>query len=416
MRNVEHLLPQYLARQRWFAGGEPEKVVTLDEDEIVDGLQWTVVEADGARYQVLVGFRPAVDAPEYLHGHETALLGVVDDALAFDATLDPEYAKALLQDLMREEHVEHVRPMGVEQSNTSLVFDDRLVLKLFRRLPGGPNPDVVVPDELAAAGFTHIAEPLAVRSLDDDHLMVVQPFLAGGAEGWALALASLRDLYAAECDPAEAGGDFAAEACRLGEITARMHVAMARAFGTSPADRGAWLGTMQRQLARVPEIDAGSLLDRLGDLGCGLRVHGDYHLGQVLRTDTGWYVLDFEGEPARPLEERTAPSSPLKDVAGMLRSLHYAAHVALRERDELEQVEVAPLADAWEARNRAAFLDGYFGVEEVAPLLPADDEACRALLAAFELDKAVYEVLYERAHRPEWEHIPFAAIGRLLAG
>ena len=387
MRNVEHLLPQYLARQRWFAGGEPEKVVTLDEEEIVDGLQWTVVEADGARYQVFVGFRPAVDPPEYLHGHETALLGVVDDALAFDATFDPEYAKALLLDLMHDERVEHVRPMGVEQSNTSLVFDDRLVLKLFRRLPGGPNPDVVVPDELSAAGFTHIAEPLAVRSFDDDHLMVVQPFLAGGAEGWALALASLRDLYAAECDPGEAGGDFAAEACRLGEITARMHVAMARAFGAQPTETGV-----------------------------RLRVHGDYHLGQVLRTDAGWFVLDFEGEPARPLEERTAPTSPFKDVAGMLRSFHYAAQVALAARDEHERADVAPLADAWEARNRGAFLDGYYRVEEVAPLLPRDEDARSALLAAFELEKALYELRYERAHRPEWEWIPLAAIERLQGG
>ena len=387
MRNVEHLLPQYLGRQRWFPGREPEKVVVLDDDEPVDGLQWMVVEADGARYQVIVGFRPAVDPPEYLHGHEAALLGVVGDALAFDATLDPEYATALLHSLLPDEQVEHVRPMGVEQSNTSLVFDDRLVLKLFRRLPGGPNPDVEVPGALAAAGFTHIAEPLAVSSYDDDHLSVVQPFLMGGAEGWALAQASLRDLYAAQCDPAEAGGDFAAEACRLGEITARMHVALADAFGTRQAERGVLV-----------------------------RAHGDYHLAQVLRTDAGWFVLDFEGEPTRPLEERTAPTSPFKDVAGMLRSFHYAAQVALAERDEQERAEVAPSADAWEARNRGAFLDGYLGVEEVRPLLPAGEDARNARLAAFELEKAEYELRYERAHRPEWEWIPRAAIERLQGG
>ncbi|HEX2040436.1 MAG TPA: hypothetical protein VHF47_11975 [Acidimicrobiales bacterium] len=417
MRSVEHLLPSFLGRQRWFAGSEPDKVVVLDEEDVVDGLHWALVDADGCRYQVVVGFRPAHHPPEFLHGHEDAVLGNVDDMLAFDATLDPDYAKALLGRLLPDEHVHHVRPMGVEQSNTSLVFDDRLVLKLFRRLPGGPNPDVAVPAALAAAGFTHIAEPLATWTYEDDHLAVVQPFLAGGAEGWALALASLRDLYAADCDPADAGGDFAAEACRLGEITARMHVAMAAAFGTSPPDRDAWLATMGRQLERVPDVDAAPLLGRLGDdLGCALRVHGDYHLGQVLRTDAGWFVLDFEGEPARPLEERTAPSSPWKDVAGMLRSFHYAAHVALAERDELEQAEVGRLAGAWEARNRTAFVEGYLAVPDVEPLVPASEEARSALLAAFELDKAVYEVLYERAHRPEWERIPRAAIARLLAG
>ncbi|MDQ3758187.1 MAG: aminoglycoside phosphotransferase [Actinomycetota bacterium] len=380
MRNVEHLLPSFLGRQRWFAGPEPEKVVVVDDDEIVPGLQWMVVEADGARYQVVVGLRPADPPPEYLHGHEQAVLGPVEDALAFDATVDPEYAKALLHRLLPDEHVEHVRPMGVEQSNTSLVCDDRLVLKLFRRLPGGPNPDVAVPAALAEAGFAHVAEPLATWAYDDDHLAVVQPFLAGGAEGWALALASLRDLYAAECDPAEAGGDFAAESARLGEITARMHVAMAAAFGVE---------------------------------GEGIRVHGDYHLGQVLRTDVGWFVLDFEGEPLRPLEQRTAPSSPYKDVAGMLRSFHYASQVALLERDESERQPLAVLAEAWEQRNRAAFLDGYHGVDGIDELLPRDRDP---QLTAHELEKAEYELAYERAHRPDWEWIPQAAIRRLQQG
>jgi len=384
MRDVEHLLPSFLARQRWYAGTEaPEKVVVLDEDELAAGLQWLIVEADGLRYQVVVGLRPAHEPPEFLHGHDAAVLGTVDDRLAFDATLDPEYAKVLLHRLLPDEPVEHVRPMGVEQSNTSLVCDDRLVLKLFRRLPGGPNPDVAVPAALCGAGFEHVAEPMAVWQHHDDHLAVVQPFLAGGAEGWALALASLRDVYAAECDPAEAGGDFAAEACRLGDITARMHVAMAEAFGADD---------------------------------CRIRVHGDYHLAQVLRTDAGWYVLDFEGEPLRSLEERGAPASPFKDVAGMLRSFHYAAYVALAERDEPAQEELRPLADAWEARNRAAFLEGYFAVDEVSALLPPDAAERDAALAACELEKARYEVEYERAHRPEWEWIPQAAIRRLEQG
>jgi maltokinase len=389
--NVEHLLPSYLGRQRWFAGGEPEKVVVLDELDLADGLQWLLVDADGVRYQVVVGSRPVVEPPEFLHGHEAAVLGTVDDALAFDAVLDPDYAKVLLYRLLPDEEVVHVRPMGVEQSNTSLVFDDRLVLKLFRRPAGGPNPDIDVPAALGRVGFLHVAVPLATWEYEGAHLAVVQPFLAGGVEGWSLAVASLRDLYACAAegrvDPADAGGDFAAEAARLGELTARMHLALAEAFGPERADDGV-----------------------------AIRVHGDYHLGQVLRTDVGWFVLDFEGEPARPLEERTARSSPYKDMAGMLRSFHYAAQVALVERDEIERQEVAPLADAWEARNRDAFLGGYHGVEEAARLLPAGDEERRRTLAHFELEKALYEVRYEQAHRPDWAWIPEAAVARLRKG
>jgi maltokinase len=391
--SVEHLLPSYLGRQRWFAGGEPDKVVVLDEHDLADGLQWLLVEAGGSRWQVVIGFRPATEPPEFLHGHEGAVLGTVDDALAFDAVLDPDYAKVLLQRVVPDQEATHVRPMGVEQSNTSLVFDDRLVLKLFRRVVDGPNPDVEVTEALARQGFLHVAAPLATWEHEGAHVAVVQPYLSGGAEGWALAQGSLRDLYACAAegrvDPADAGGDFAAEARRLGEITARMHLALAEAFGTE---------------------DGGDAV------GAILRVHGDYHLGQVLRTDAGWFVLDFEGEPARPPAERTAPSSPYKDVAGMLRSFHYAAQVALAEREAFEREQLIPPADAWEARNRDAFLGGYHDVEGIGRLLPAREAERRRLLRRFELEKALYEVRYEEAHRPDWAWIPQAAVARLQEG
>ena len=428
MSAFEPLLPAYLGRQRWFAGDEPEKAVVLDDEEVTPGLRWMVVEADGARYQVVIGLRPADAPPEFLHGQEHAVLGVVDGQLAFDAVLDPEYSRALLARVDPDQEATHVRPMGVEQSNTSLIIDDRLVLKLFRRLREGPNPDVEVPEALSRVGFLHVAAPLATWAIDGTDLAVVHPYLAGGAEGWALASTSLRDLYAGPGDdghdPAEAGGDFAGESCRLGEITARMHVAMAQAFGEERADPGAWAELVAAQLARLEPDDADTgaaraFVDRLAaadDVGVAVRVHGDYHLGQVLRTDAGWYVLDFEGEPARPLEERRLPSSPLKDVAGMLRSFNYAAQIVLAERDPMDIEAVAHLADAWEERNRAAFLDGYLAVDGIDRLLPVAADARDALLAAFELDKAVYEVLYERAHRPDWVEIPRSAIRRLLAG
>jgi len=254
----------------------------------------------------------------------------------------------------------------------------------------------------------------------DYDLAVCQAFLAEAVEGWSLALTSLRDFYGADCeDPGECGGDFAPEAERLGETTARMHVALADAFGRQAGDAAAWAGLVEAQLGRLKAGDADrAAADRFveslrstKDAGAAIRVHGDYHLGQVLRTDSGWNVLDFEGEPARPLAERAAPSSPLKDVAGMLRSFHYAAQVALSERGAGDGVNTLR-AERWEGRQRDAFLQGYYAVDEVRGLLPADD---RAVLTAFELDKAVYEVLYERAHRPDWVDIPRSAIARLLA-
>jgi maltokinase len=422
---ADHLLPGFLGRQRWYSGPAPERVTVVQREPLAPDLDWLLVDAGGARYQVLLGWRPAGQASEFLHGHDEAVIGVVDDRLAFDALLDPDFARAVLQLVAPGNEGAYVRPMGAEQSNTSLVFDDRLVLKVFRRLQAGANPDVEVTTALAGVGFTHVAEPLGVWQRDGLDLAVVARYLAGGAEGWALALTSLRDLYGAGTDdPAAAGGDFAAEAGRLGEVTAGLHLAMAEAFGTTPGDPSAWSAGVEAQLERLQEDDVDQVavkefverLRAVAQPGLSIRVHGDYHLGQVLRTDTGWYVLDFEGEPARPLEERRRPSSPLKDVGGMLRSLQYASAFALAERDEHEQVSLAPLADEWERRNRMAFLRGYLGTEGVEALLPAPGPDREAVLAAFELDKAVYEVLYERAFRPDWVKIPLRAVRRLLDG
>ena len=424
---VADLLPAYLGRQRWFSGEEPEKVEVVAEEELAEGLHQLIVDAVDARYQLMVAVRPPTAPLDFLHGHEAALIGTVDDGVAYDALLDAERAMTILELVLPDERAEFVRPMAVEQSNTSLVFDDRIMLKVFRRLRSGPNPDVEVPAALHAAGFENVAEPLGVWRHDDADadLAVAQRYLAGGADGWALALTSLRDLYASDCDePAECGGDFGAEARRLGEVTARMHEALGLAFGPERADPAAWAGMVEAQLDRldpsaVDREAAGAFLRRLRDAadpGVAVRVHGDYHLAQVMRTDTGWFVLDFEGEPARPLEERRRPSSPLKDVAGMLRSLHYAAQVALMEQDENRRHELSDRAARWEERNRECFLGGYLLRAAAGGLIPGDDDSFHTVLSAFELDKAVYEALYERAHRPDWAHIPDAAIRRLLAG
>jgi maltokinase len=366
-----------------------------------------------------------------LKGHEDALIGNVGDRVYYGATPDSEMALALLRVASDgQENAERARPLGGEQSNSSLVYDDRLILKLFRRLSTGPNPDVEVTEALAQTGFGHIALPLVHWRHNGRDLAFGQQYLAGGSDGWALALTSLRDLYGDvgpehASDPALSGGDFAAEAARLGQMTADMHLAMAEAFGTSATaladDWHLLIYSIEARLGRLgPELSGSAkpLVDRLADVrdpGPAVRVHGDYHLGQVMRTDSGWFVLDFEGEPDRPLEERQRPTSALKDVAGMLRSLQYASHFALRERAEGDAAGLGPVAQAWEDRNSAAFVQGYYETKGVDDLLPSDPGDREAVRLAFVLDKALYELGYEEAYRPDWVPIPLAALRRLLS-
>lgn len=447
------IIEKHLPAQRWF-GAKDRSLLGVQiraAEQLRDTwplLARVVVDVDVGdeqlhAYQLLVGARPLDDDFEFLHGSDYAVLGEIETpsgaALAYDATLDHELGLELLRLIAPDEEVTLVRPMGGEQSNTSLVYDDRLVLKVFRQLGEGPNLDVEVTVKLAEVGFAHVAEPVTVWRAGGDDLAVVQRYLVGGTDGWSLALTSLRDLLAMhdtqqlpiirpgepppELDPAEAGGDFAAEAERLGAVTAELHAAFATAFGRDRGDPAVWAGAMEAQLSRTlnPDLDeraVSAAIERLRSVrqpGPSIRVHGDLHLGQVLRTDAGWFVLDFEGEPARPLVERRETSSPLRDVAGMLRSFHYAAQVALRERnDEAEIAELAPLADAWEQRNRDAFLAGYLPPAVEAGLVAEDATSWLTVLAAFELDKAVYEIAYEMAHRPEWVGIPLSAIRRIL--
>lgn len=411
------LLPDYLARQRWYGGTEaPQKLVVVSEDESLGGapLHHLIVEADGVGYQLLLARADEHAPPAYLHGHDSAVVGIADGALVYDALLDADSARVLLDLVVPGETAERVRPITAEQSNSSVVYDDRIILKVFRRVGNEVNPDVMVTEALHRVGFAHVATPLGAWRLDGMDLAFAQQFLVDSFEGWQLALTSLRDYYArGNGDPADAGGDFSAEACRLGQATAEMHLAMAEAFGDSPAEIDVWIGGIGKR----PFAELEMIVDRMrgvADPGRAIRVHGDFHLGQTIRTDTGWFILDFEGEPARSLEERNRPNSPFKDVAGMLRSFHYATAVALSDQEESQKEQLAELAAAWERRNREAFLEGYFGVEDIGRLLPADAASREALLAGFELEKAVYELDYEEHHRPDWVGIPMAALHRLV--
>jgi maltokinase len=430
-------LSSYLANRRWYAGdAAPTSLSVLDSGCLAElagpaRLLWAIVEADGTPYQLLIAERPAVDGAGHLQGHENALVGTVGDKIYYGASIDSEMAVALLRTASGGmEDAEWARPLNAEQSNTSMVYDDRLILKLFRRLSTGPNPDVEVTEALARTGFGHIALPLVRWQRDGHDLGFGQQYLAGGTDGWALALTSLRDFYGAASgdnptSPAMSGGDFAAEASRLGQMTADMHLAMAEAFGTSTTSFAehwpAFIASIKERVQRLGPEMAGSaepLLTRLAqvrDPGPAVRAHGDYHLGQVMRSDNGWYVLDFEGEPNRPLEERQRPTSALKDVAGMLRSLQYASRFALRERAENDPALLEQLARAWEERNGVAFLRGYYETKGIEDLLPPEAHEREAVRVAFELDKALYELAYEQAYRPDWVPIPLAALWRLLS-
>ncbi|HEX4578596.1 MAG TPA: aminoglycoside phosphotransferase [Candidatus Dormibacteraeota bacterium] len=344
-----------------------------------------------------------------------------------------------------------ISPLVREQSNTSLVVGGDHLLKVMRRVVFAPSVELEMSRALADAGFEHVAPAQAWLDYERDGephaalLALAQPYLHNGTEGWTLALTSLRDLYAVaeETHPGgaaerlltveEAGGSFTSEAARLGDITAQMHLALAHATGADlapePITRGLliqWadeiLGDLDALIATgvepVRELQPhhAALKARIDALrtvarpGLAIRIHGDYHLGQVLRTDAGWTVLDFEGEPRRPVEHRRRRHSPLRDVAGMLRSFDYAASVALIERMAPTDPEWAHLAAhgrSWASANRDAFWSTYVERTVGSRLIP-DAGGALTLRRAFEIQKAIYEVAYELAHRPSWVPIPLA--------
>jgi maltokinase len=445
-------LPHWLGRQRWFAAkGRPVRSVevaartTLTEGEpLLDLLVLAVAFDDGSpvqHYQLLLGRRPEVRGEL-----EHVVIGRVGGMVAYDGLWDHD-ATAWLLDALRggrtagdvrfvpEEGAtlpEGVtgRVIGAEQSNTSVIYGEKGILKLFRRVVPGVNPDLELHRALRSVGSAEVAGLQgAVEGVLHGApvtLAMLQDYAANSADGWAMALASVRDLFAeADLRADEVGGDFAAESSRLGETVAVVHKELAQALGTAerdPAELAAnWTERLDAAAAAVPALaehaDAIRAVYRaVAETGGALpaqRVHGDLHLGQTLRTPYGWLVIDFEGEPAAPLEERRRPDSALRDVAGMLRSFDYAAYHQLLQADPeaLSNTERALTwhAKEWATRNRDAFCAGY------ALRTGTDPREHGAVLRAFELDKAVYEAPYETRSRPAWAPIPLASIKRLTA-
>ncbi len=428
---TEHELVEYIAQQRWYGskGREVAGASVVDCAELPGALIALVEvrfpEGTHETYQLVTGdeldglHEPQV-ARELVHllraGRPQATNG--EGMLEFGSV----EGFAGLGAELRESRV-----IGSEQSNSSIVFDEDAILKVYRRLEAGINPELEMLRFLTEHGFEQIA-PLGGwysyrgRQIEAT-LGILQQFVPTGQDGWELALDELRDAPDA----------FLARLRRLGEVTGEMHTVLA-SDSTDPSfcpeepsleSLGLLTASIDEEIERVfldlPE-DVDSLepirnrgedvreklrqRTHAGAAGKVIRHHGDYHLGQTLSADGEWVILDFEGEPARSLPERRRKRSPLRDVAGMLRSFAYAATAAGPLRG-------ADVPDGWEDSARSEFVEGY--LETVDPsIVPPGREAFDRLLSVFELEKAVYELRYELAMRPDWLPIPVAGILRML--
>ncbi|MGH2858314.1 MAG: maltokinase N-terminal cap-like domain-containing protein [Solirubrobacteraceae bacterium] len=446
----------WLERQRWYAsksrhiaGLELDDCVTLAESPplLLTLMQARFASGSHELYQLPL----ALVAPERDPG--PTAVARTDEWVAIDAVADAERARALLRAMDTGAQLEGesgcvrfrradaeptgqlalhapARTVGVEQSNSSIVFGDETVLKVFRRLEPGVNPELELLRFLGERSFEHIAPLQGWYEYDGRGysctLGVAQRFIADAVGGWEWALeligsepetllqrlgslgtvtAELHNALASDAgDPAFSPEEPSAESLSL--LTATIDEDIERIFTRLPDDErlAAIVGRGQDVREQL------SMRAQTGPGGRSIRTHGDYHLGQTLHIArdgaSRWLIIDFEGEPARPLFERRQKRSPLRDVASMLRSFAYAASAS-------EVMRGRPAPPEIEARARNAFLEGYFGTID-AGLLPAGEAAIWNLLAIFELEKAVYELQYELDNRPKWLPIPAAGIARLL--
>jgi maltose alpha-D-glucosyltransferase/alpha-amylase len=508
-------LPDYISKQRWF-GGKARRIRSTriadwmpfpDSNAVLALVEVQYEKGEPDTYFLALGLSFGKDAEQV---HETFPNAIVSPVVSsrgagflHDAVCDDRACAAFLSFIENAKQAPSrtgtirgvpgaaldslrgpaetslaVRRGSAEQSNTSLLYGDRLIMKLFRRQQRGPNPDCEIGRYLTETahfeGIPPFAGAIEYAPADGEPatLAMLQGLVANQGDGWTLTLEELSRYYEnsataawpdgnagvadlmdlAEQEPSQSARDHVGialdSAAVLGKRTAQLHMALASAiedpsFMPEPVtagdvqnlltglrkDAARVLDLLKDSVAGLPDefIDlAGLVLSRRsvilnsfklraedGAYGQRIRIHGDYHLGQVLQVKTDYVILDFEGEPARPIAERRVKLSPMKDVAGMVRSLSYAAYSGLiahtaRRTEDWSSLE--PWARLWERSMGAEFLRAYRHTASDARFLPSSDDGFRRLLAVFLLDKALYELSYELNNRPTWVRIPLLGI------
>lgn len=445
-------LEAYVTRQRWYAARHQPlasatvmNAVTVAVDPVVAVALVGMHHTGGTHdvYQLVVGEREPQDGP--------AAIAMVEGVEVYDLAADPTRLVSLVEAIRSSATFEDgdqvvvfrsavgseafdplptaARPAGVEQSNSSVILDERMILKSYRRLEPGLQPELEILRVLAEVDFPHTPPLLGWYQHQGGAMTtalgMLQTFRDGAVDGWEHVLVALRDGRGEEILPAIAV---------LGEVTGALHVALGSrhddpAFAPEDVSQDAIAllsASLDEEITEVfaslpeddPKLDAfrhqaedvrrlaGGIMQATG-LGRRIRGHGDLHLGQALWLGDRWELIDFEGEPARSVSERRRKHSPLRDVAGMLRSIDYADGA-------IRLLEGHDIPDGWRERARNAFWEGYAAVVESSGLLPPTDQVRRDLLRLYELEKAVYEMRYEVAHRREWLQIPIDAIQRMI--
>ncbi|MBO3084903.1 maltokinase N-terminal cap-like domain-containing protein [Cellulomonas fengjieae] len=398
------VLRDWLPTRRWFpAKGQSAQLSAVASFVLAPDVTVLLVRARAGSIDAVL------QVPVVLtDGPAEGAIGTLDGRSVVDGSDRPEFLAAWLaaaEGPGADVDVSAARAISGEQSNTSVILPGARpgILKVLRAVAHGENPDVDVPRHLVGVGWKHVPAPLAWLQGEwpgpdgrpgTGYLGVLAAFVDAAEDGFELA-----------CAYAGRGESFASLAADLGAVTATMHDALVAAYGTDAGDQGpeevarAVATRFSWALSAVPALapfadDVAAVVDEVRALPAApprQRVHGDLHLGQVLRSHDTWYVMDFEGEPLAPLDQRTRPDLALRDVAGLLRSIDYAAAVGGLSGDR---------AADWTADARAGLLAGYGGGDQT-------------LLRALELDKTLYEVVYESRNRPTWLPIPMAGLERL---
>jgi trehalose synthase-fused probable maltokinase len=519
------VLPAFLRTRRWFGG----KARRIKEAEVVEAIPVPVgratefillarvdyTDGDPETYVVTLGFATGDAAAQLLENERHRALAQARvkgvEGVLYESFGDRPFANALLDAIgkrrvlkglagelvalpgrgyrkMRGKEPLEPVPLGAEQSNSSLLFGNRLILKIFRRVDTGVNPDIEIGRFLTEeAGFPNVAAVAGTIEYRpgkgaEMSLAILQDCVENEGDAWRFTLGAV-DRYFEEVvtrpeterrppalhdgslvslarsdTPSEVQqtmGTYLSAAWLLGKRTAEMHLALASSVDDPAFAPEAFtpfyqrslyqsmrnltersVGLLKRRLDALPEDvrgEARALASRQAEIlrrfrgildhpitALRTRVHGDYHLGQVLRSGADFVIIDFEGEPAVPLGTRRLKRCPLRDAAGMVRSFHYAAHHglhSLKERGTIrkeEQPTFQPWVQHWYLWAAASFLRGYLETADGAAFLPEAEDELEGLLTVYLLEKAVYELGYELNNRPDWVHLPLAGIRQLL--